>query len=380
VPIYHRQGTVPAKHFTVLTRPSGERYYEELLSSGGFNGPSSLLYRLRNSTRVDSADAMQSQSRERWDDGPIRNHRVDVDLVKGAGEEYAARTALFFNEDLVYSISKPTEAGERFYRNGFHDELLLVVEGTGVFESIFGELEYSDLDFIYVPRGTTWRLRPDAIEHTIVVLETRSHVGPPDRYRNSSGQFLARSLYSERDIRQPVSREPVDESGSFEVVVRADDRMGLYTMDSHPFDVVGWDGALYPYALNMAVVEPLSGRVSLMPDMHQVFASEGVAISAIVPGRAPDHPDAYPGIIDHNADCDEIFHRLRSDGPKHPDIGKVTLHTRASQHGPKPGLEPSAPGLATSLYGLIIDTLRPMHIDVAARDADDGNYLSAWKR
>lgn len=380
MPVYHRQGDLPPKHFTVLKRPSGERYYEELLSSVGFTGPSSLLYRLRNSTRVERVSALPSAPRELWDDRPIRNHRIDVESVKGFGEEYAARTTLFVNDDLVYSVSKPTAAGQRFYRNGFRDELLVIVEGGGVLESVFGQIEYRDLDFLYIPRGTTWRLKPNPVEHTIVVLETTGHVGPPRHYRNESGQFLARSLYSERDIRQPVLGDPVDEHGSFETVVRTDDELSIYTMDSHPFDVVGWDGALYPYALNMRDVEPLSGRVSVMPDMHQVFGSDGLLISAIVPSRQPDHPDAYPGIIDHNADCDEIFHRFRSADKANPDIGKVTLHTRAAQHGPKPGLEPPAPGLTTSLYGLIIDAFRPVHLAVGARDADDAAYLGAWKR
>ena len=258
MPFYRTQGNIPSKHFTVLRRPDGERYYEEIMSSTGFNGPAALLYRLHNSTRVARVEKLPAPALKRWDDGTIRNHRIDVEQIKGSGEEFETRTTLFFNEDLIYSVSKPTETGNRFYRNGFRDELLLFSEGSGVFESIFGEIAYGPLDFLYVPRGTTWRLRPDAKEHTIIVLETRTAVGPPERYRNASGQFLARSLYSERDIRGPVLGDPVDQAGAFEVAVRADDRLSLYTLDVHPFDVVGWDGALYPYALNLMDLEPLN--------------------------------------------------------------------------------------------------------------------------
>lgn len=378
MPFYRTQGNIPSKHFTVLRRPDGERYYEEIMSSTGFNGPAALLYRLHNSTRVARVEKLPAPALKRWDDGTIRNHRIDVEQVKGSGQEFETRTTLFFNEDLIYSVSKPTETGNRFYRNGFRDELLLFSEGSGVFESIFGEIAYGPLDFLYVPRGTTWRLRPDAKEHTVIVLETRTAVGPPERYRNASGQFLARSLYSERDIRGPVLGDPVDQAGAFEVAVRADDRLSLYTLDVHPFDVVGWDGALYPYALNLMDLEPLSGRVNLMPDMHQVFSSEGTAIAAVVPSRLPDHPNAYPGILDHNSDCDEIFYRISSGEVRIPDVGKVTLHTRAAQHGPKPGRELARPGLTSNLVGMIIDTTRPMWLNVAAGDFDDPGYIEAW--
>jgi len=378
MPYYRSQGTIPPKHFTVLRRPSGEQYYEELLSSSGFNGPAALLYRLRNSTRVAKVEPFGSRTLEAFEDGTTRNHRLAVDRVKGSGAEFEARTPLFFNEDMVYSISTPSEGGDRFYRNGYRDELLVIAKGSGVLQSTFGDIAYRPFDFVYVPRGTTWRLRPDNDDHTIVVLETRDRVSPPQRYRNAAGQFLARSMYSERDIRGPVLADPQDQAGAFEVVVRSENQLSLYTFDSHPFDVVGWDGALYPYALNMLDLEPLSGRVNLMPDMHQVFECDGAVICAIVPSRLADHPDAYPSIIDHNADCDEVFYRIGSAGPPIPGVGTVTLHTRAAQHGPKPGATLARPGLTSELIGLIIDFARPVRLTTAATDADEEGYVRAW--
>ena len=378
MPFYRTQGRIPAKHFTVLRRDNGEQYYEELFTSGGFSGPSALLYRLRNPTRVERVSTFPHDTLEKWDDGTTRNHRIDLDLVKGTGEEYEARSTLFFNEDLIYSISKPTESGEQFYRNGYHDELLLFSKGSGIFESMFGEIAYRPFDFLYIPRGTTWRLRPDSGEHAIVVMESRVAIAPPARNRNAAGQFLANSMYSERDIRGPILVDPVDQMGNFEVVVRSDDRLSLYGIDSHPFDVVGWDGALYPYALNMMDLEPISGRVNLTPNAHQVFECDGAAICAIVPARLPDHPNAYPSVVDHNADCDEIFYRIASTEEPIPGVGTITLHTRAAQHGAKPGMALPSPGLESHLIGLIIDATRPMNLNISAKDADEEGYVQAW--
>jgi homogentisate 1,2-dioxygenase len=376
---YQRRGLMPPKRFTTLRDGSGALYYEELVSSFGFNGPSSLLYRRHQPTRVRRTEAAPSVALEACDDGTVRNHLLRVDRVKGAGDEVAARVPLYFNQDLVYSLSQPTETGERFYRNGAADELLLVVEGSGVVETMYGNLDYGPLDFLYVPRGTTWRLRPGPSDQSLVVMETSTPCGPPARYRNGAGQFLPRSLYSERDIRTPALQDPRDDEGEFTVAVKTGTAVTQYVMANHPFDVVGWDGALYPYGLNMRDIEPLSGRVHLMPDMHQVFGAEGVLICGITPGRLPDHPDAYPAQADHSADCDEIFYRCATDdGSTVPGLGTITMHTRAVAHGPKPGFEQRRLPERSSLYGLIIDVLRPVLLTAAAMEADDPDYVRAW--
>ena len=44
-----------------------------------------------------------------------------------------------------------------------------------------------------------------------------------------------------------------------------------FTLDYHPFDVVGWDGYVYPYTFNIADFEPKSGRLHQPPTVHQTF-------------------------------------------------------------------------------------------------------------
>ena len=376
---YQRHGRVPAKRFTALTDAAGHLHYEELISSGGFGGPCSYLYRLRPPTRVLRTEAAKPSLPERWTEGTQRNRRFAVADIQVGPDGPAGRTPLFFNDDLVYSLMAPAGDGSAFYRDGGADELVVVVEGSGVLQSMFGDLSYRALDFVYVPRGTTWRLSPDPGPQTMVVLETVTSCRPPERYRSPTGQLLPRSLYSERDLRTPVLQSPTDAMGEFTISVRVGSTLTTYVMANHPFDTVGWDGALYPYALNMADIEPLSGRVHLMPDMHQVFASEGTVICAITPSRSPDHPHAYPAQADHSADCDEIFYRFGTDdGSPVPGVGAITLHPRAAAHGPKPGFETRPLPARNHLYGLIIDVARPVSMTRAAEEADDPEYLSAW--
>jgi homogentisate 1,2-dioxygenase len=376
---YQRRGRVPAKRFTTLVNDNGGIFYEELMTSSGFEGPLSLLYRLRQPTRVLRTEPTTGTTLEPCEDGAVRNHLLTVERVTSTGDELAARVPLYFNDDLVYSLSHPSESTERFVRNASADELLVVVNGTGVIESMFGDLDYGPLDVVYVPRGTTWRMRPAVGPQRVVVLETSSPCGPPPRYRNVAGQFLPRSLYSERDLRLPELRDPRDETGEFTIAVKTASTVTNYVMANHPFDVVGWDGALYPYALNLADLEPLSGRVHLMPDMHQIFAASGVLISGITPSRMPDHPNAYRAQSDHSADCDEIYYRFGSDdGSVIPGVGTITMHTRATAHGPKPGFEQRPLPERGHLFGLILDVTRPLSLTAAAMAADDPDYVQAW--
>ncbi len=375
---YQRRGAIPAKRFTILPRPEGGHYCEELYNSSGFNGPASLLYRLYRPTRVVRVEPVTRMPIEPWEEGVVRNHIVDPTLLKASGDVLDARVPIAFNRDLAYSIATPDTAGERFLRNGGKDELYAVVEGTGTIQSLFGEFSYGPLDFVYIPRGTTWRLVPDSNAQRLIVIETSTPIGPPAKYRNTVGQFLSQAIYSERDLRVPELPEPTDERGEFAVAVKVDDVITNYVYETHPFDVVGWDGALYPYALNMRDVEPFSGRVNLNPDIDGVFECRGVLVSAHTPARLPDHPNAYPNIPDHNTDCDEIFYRIASESGAIAGLGKITVHTRAGGHGAKPGYERPEAGLRSDLWGVIIDLVEPVRLTTNAIGADDPNYPGAW--
>ena len=55
---------------------------------------------------------------------------------------------------------------------------------------------------------------------------------------------------------------------------------------THPFDVVGWDGCLYPYTFNVADFEPITGRVHQPPPVHQVFEGTNFVVCNFCPARS----------------------------------------------------------------------------------------------
>ncbi len=78
---------------------------------------------------------------------------------------------------------------------------------------------------------------------------------------------------------------------------------------THPFDVVGWDGCLYPYTFNISDYEPITGRVHQPPPAHQAFeGGNNFVICNFVPRKVDYHPLSIPVPYYHsNVDSDEIM-------------------------------------------------------------------------
>lgn len=104
---YQRQGMLPPRRYTVLERASGGYYHEELMSSEGFSGASSTLYRLNAPTRIRHVrDGGATQPK--FYDGVPDNMLFRADQVISSGDCRTARVPLFGNDDVLYSVSRPT--------------------------------------------------------------------------------------------------------------------------------------------------------------------------------------------------------------------------------------------------------------------------------
>ena len=149
-------------------------------------------------------------------------------------------------------VVRPAEAmpADTFYRNGEGDEMLFVHEGTGLLDTVFGPLRYHPGDYLVLPIGTTWRLDPDdgvrpADALPRVPVGARAAEALPQRLRPAPRALAV----LQRDIRIPTTSAPRTEEGDFRILVRSRGRLTGLPLRHHPFDVVGWDGYLWPYAL-----------------------------------------------------------------------------------------------------------------------------------
>ena len=131
---------------------------------------------------------------------------------------------------------------------------------------MFGALSYRTGDYVLVPRATTHRWVPTGdAPLRAYCIEANSHIAPPKRYLSRFGQLLEHAPYCERDLHGPT--EPLLVDGTdVEVFVKhrgsgpaASSGPATWCLRDHPFDVVGWDGCLYPYTFNVADFEPITG-------------------------------------------------------------------------------------------------------------------------
>ena len=241
-------------------------------------------------------------------------------------------------------------------------------------------------DYVVIPTSTTHRWLPQGPEALrLLVIEASGHVVPPRRYLSSHGQFLEHSPFCERDLRGPG--EPLLVEGSdVEVLVRHRSGLTRYTYATHPFDVVGWDGCLYPYAFSIYDFEPITGRVHQPPPVHQTFEGPNFVICSFVPRLFDYHPQGIPAPYNHaNVDSDEVLFYVGGDFMSRKGAGIVqgsmSLHPSGFTHGPQPGsVEASIGKAATDELAVMVDTFRPLDLGPAATACEDAAYPWTWAR
>src|SRR6266849_1101821 len=374
MPFYQRLGEVPRKRH-IQFRDNGLLLTEEVFGLEGFSGNESILYHLQSPCRVREVGAFEPIRREEWvPEGHAHRHLRTWD-VPPEGDEIGGRRLLMWNEDVEISLCRPAETMQGFYRNGEGDEIVFVHEGTGTLETIFGNVPYRDGDYGVIPRGTTYLFAPEG-EQRHLVFESPGLIEIPRRYRNEYGQLLEHAPYYHRDIHPPAALEAHREKGDFVVKVRVRDGYQTYVLDYHPFDVVGWDGYVYPWTFSIHDFEPITGRIHMPPPSHQTFEGRNFVICSFCPRKLDFDPLAIPIPYHHsNLQSEELLYYVSGNfsSRKGVEVGSVTLHPSGIPHGPHPGLAEKAIGMTeTHELAVMCDTFRPLRLTAFARDLDDG--------
>jgi homogentisate 1,2-dioxygenase len=259
--------------------------------------------------------------------------------------------------------------------------VIFVHEGGGVAETIFGQLPYRQGDYLVIPRGTTYRLVPEG-DQKYLIFVSPGQIEIPRRYRNEYGNLLEHAPYYHRDLHGPTELVTHEEQGEFNVTVRVRGGLQRYVLDYHPFNVVGWDGFVYPWTFNVADFEPKSGRLHQPPPAHQTFEGPGFVICSFCPRRLEWDPEAVPIPYNHsNLQSDEMIYYVSGnfESRKGIDVGSITLHPYGIPHGPQPGLAEKALGASsTQELAVMCDTFRPLRLGRFARAIANPDYMFSW--
>jgi homogentisate 1,2-dioxygenase len=379
---YVARGVVPAKRHAQF-RENGRLLVEEVMGYEGFSGNESILYHHHSPCRIDAVGHFDELAREEWTPETYVHRLASLNSCEAGGDPLSGRRLLMFNGDLEVWLAKPTESLEGFYRNGEGDEVLYVHRGGGVLRTIFGRVPFRAKDYVVIPRGTThsFELEP-GVEQFWLCFHTPGELELPARYRNRYGQLLEHAPYCQRDFRAPVELETWEEPGEYHLTVRVRGGHQDYLLDRHPFDVVGWDGYVWPYAFNAEDFEPRTGRFHLPPPTHQTFQGQGFVICTFAPRPLDWDPTAVPLPYHHsNIQSEEVMFYADGDyaARKGVDVGCVTLHPSGLPHGPQPGAVERALGAkSTDELAVMWDTFRPLKLTPLWREHDDPGYAYSW--
>jgi homogentisate 1,2-dioxygenase len=380
--IYQQLGRIPRKRHLAFRAPDGSLHPEELVGSKGFSGPSSLLYHLRLPTAVKSVRLFRDLTWAAETDRTLRHRHFRTGGLETGPSAVLDRVPLLFNADVALQMVRPQAQDDFFYRNGQGDEVVFVTEGEGTLESSFGAVDFRAGDYIVIPRGILHRYRFATPPLRFLVIESRGDVRTPRRYRNDHGQLLEGAPYSERDIRRPQGLETRDEKGDFRILVKASNRLTEMVLAHHPFDVVGWDGYYYPWALSIHDFEPRVGRTHLPPPVHQTFEGDGFVVCSFCPRPYDFDKEAVPAPYSHaNVMSDEVLYYANAEfmSRRGIEFGSITLHPDGLPHGPQPGrTEESIGATWTNELAVMVDTFRPLRASRQALALEDPSYYLSW--
>lgn len=373
-------GEVPGKPHVAFRSPSGSLRHEECFTRLGFDGEFSILYH--------EGPPMTDRSIGPAEPGPfdrkVPEYGPDEPLRRRLllGEKAAPGwTPVCGNADVVVSLFElPLEAAtEAGFANGDGDDLLFLYSGKATLETPFGDLAVEAGDYVLVPRGVIHRWRI-AEPLSGIAFELRAGLHLPSQFRNAVGQLRMDAPYTHRDFRRPVFRGP--RPGPARVLVKKGDRFVLREPLVSPFDVVGWDGFVWPFAFPILAFQPKTGLVHLPPTIHATFAGRGALVCSFVPRVTDFHPEAIPCPYPHSSvDCDEILYYVRGNFTSRRGVGPkaVSLHPAGIPHGPHPGAYEASIGTrATDELAVMLDTFLPLRVTAQAADLELASYHDSW--
>ncbi|WP_019814131.1 homogentisate 1,2-dioxygenase [Saccharomonospora saliphila] len=389
---YRRVGTVPPKRHTQHRTPDGGLYYEELMGEEGFSSDSSLLYHRGIPSAIVDSQVWDLPDQTTTPNHPLRPRHLKLhdlfdDRAWSGADVVTGRRLILGNGDVRISYVVSTQDSP-LYRNALGDEVVYVESGGATVETVFGALEATTGDYVVIPTSTTHRWRPHGDQPLrAYAIEANSHIAPPKRYLSRYGQLLEHAPYCERDLHGPD--EPLlAEDTDVEVYVKH--RAGGQVVGTrlvyptHPFDVVGWDGCLYPYTFSIHDFEPITGRVHQPPPVHQVFEGHNFVVCNFVPRKVDYHPLAIPVPYYHsNVDSDEIMFYCGGDygARKGSGIGQgsISVHPGGYSHGPQPGAYERSIGVQeVDELAVMVDTFRPLELGEGALACEDTGYAWTW--
>jgi homogentisate 1,2-dioxygenase len=384
--VIHRlkRGQIPDKPHTVF-EVDGQLTFEHCLTRKGFDGPYTIMWHLKPPHWVQREEDLGKHPgwAEAARQGPLRRaHFLTTDLAEGEST-FFGRRLLLANQDVGVWLARPSVSEPTLVANADGDELTFVHRGSGRVETALGIVAFESQDYVYVPQGIPHRWMLDGPAHLLIV-EARNPLRVPSQFRCPEGQLNMFAPFTHHDFREPQWPKGGPESleAPRRLVVQSGGRLTAFEISHDPFDVVGWDGQLWPFAFPILAFQPKTGQVHLPPTVHTTFAGSGYVVCSFVPRLVDFHERAIPCPYAHSSpDCDEVLFYVEGNFTSRKGVGpgSISLHPRGLPHGPHPGTYEASIGThRTDELAVMIDTFKPLEPTEHAHAIEDPDYNRSW--
>jgi homogentisate 1,2-dioxygenase len=350
-----------------------EGTFEREVSKEGFFGPAAFFHHRRPPTGWSSFE------------GPLRPRAFDLAALNAADSSPWSAPRVLGNAHVDIRFWKLAGPMPALARDADGDLLLFVHQGRGDLFCDYGRIGFETGDYLYLPRGTMWRLAPEAGAALLTIEATNSHFTLPDR-----GVMGPHAVFDPAMLDTPVMDEAFrahqDSPGEVRVEVKKRGQVSTVTYPYNPLDAVGWHGDLAPVRLNVTSIRPVvSHRYHLPPSVHTTFASDRFVVCTFAPRPFETDPGALKVPFFHNNDdYDEVLFYHAGDffSRDNIDAGMMTFHPSGFTHGPHPKALKNMlvqPKPATDEYAVMIDTRDPLDVGEGAAAVENAAYVDSWK-
>jgi homogentisate 1,2-dioxygenase len=382
---YRRLGVVSEKPHTVFEH-EGKMVAEHVFTRDGFSDLYSILYQKRAPTHEVKVQPLQLSNfgfphhPSEGEELLMRRHIKSPKLQIG-GQLLESRKTLFFNDDCTVGIARPKTPSQEFFINGDADELYFVAEGAGTLQTIFGEIDFKEGDYLFVPKGVASRLQfKDPLY--LFIVEGTKEFGIPREFRLAQGQLRLDAPFTHRDFRSPSRLLNLPDTENPAFIVKKHNRLSKHEYTEFPYRVIGWDGWCYPFAFSIHAYQPKTSSHHLPPTIHTVFAGRGFYMMNFVPRILDYAKNAIPCPYPHSSvDCDEILFYVKGEFTSRKGIGQysISYHPCGIPHGPHPEkYEMSVGARETNELAVMVDTFAPLKMTKAAAAFEDDSYHYSW--
>jgi homogentisate 1,2-dioxygenase len=382
---YRKLGVVSEKPHTVFEH-EGKMVAEHVFTRDGFSDLYSILYQKRAPTHEVKVEAFESRNKvfpHEKDDGVelLKRRHLKTPKHPAGGTLLESRKTLFFNDDCTVGIARPDKQSDEFFINGDCDELYFVAEGSGVLQTIFGEIDFREGDYLFLPKAVACRFR---FSHPLYlfIVEGTKEFGIPREFRLSQGQLRLDAPFTHRDFRSPSRLLNLPESENPPFVVKKLNRLSTHEYTEFPYNVIGWDGWCYPFAFSVHAYQPKTSSVHLPPTIHTVFSARGFYMMNFVPRILDYAKNAIPCPYPHSSvDCDEILFYVKGEFTSRKGIEQYSMsyHPCGIPHGPHPEKYEKSVGVReTNELAVMVDTFAPLKMTRAAASLEDDAYHYSW--